>query len=754
MVPDDANHEHRVHQKPVLCVPELGHEERAAQIRFPDLSKDHKVPVNYPRDEEVDEGENRYQGAQCAEHYRDDEVDGPLGGARADAVVVLVLRLRQHHRPLRAHHGPPDKVLDELYVSCQVQRVDDPLHEHVVQIEVREVRKRVCQESQNAEGALHRILYPANECAAQRGNQHNENQVEPEEPSLELQLGPGVRSEDEEGAEDQHQDRWQEAREGGERERSHHPLEDHARLGRQHLDAEVPLEGLEAGQRADPADQGQEAEEDARHAGVAHKVRELHLVLLHLQILVDGVLMLGRHMGDPVLSAGRAPHAQHQPRLSLGGEGHEARVRVHRLCPLRELPHKVARGVLLLDHGLCRGIQHPLPFRISLRLQSVELLLVVLDLVVLSNESAAYPHEPVGIECWPPAWVLVVLLELKHGLLQPEPRPLAPPRQLGEPARLLDQVDRLDAAGEEHLEVGLQLRVRTPVLRDALHQHGGGARRFQLQEPAHADLQEPVHCLIHLVLCDKHHVPDHDDMDPENRAALFHVRHANLAQAVHLAAPGKEVDRAEDAHQGHAYEEEQPHAEVRKLDQHHLVHPDAGPHLVHGHLEGGGGPAEVALVREEGRRVEAALVEGPCIVLIELRVHVAEADKGYEADQQGNGVGSEGEPQHCKVPRFVHFKGQGLLPAMCLFAGCGILILAGCGILLRLVRRPEVLQPVAQLISQGARALWLGPRDVGRGVGVDPGHPDLTLEEALGLIEVAFEATGLRRSEGCSNEGG
>mmetsp|Transcript_11334 Transcript_11334/g.36046 ORF Transcript_11334/g.36046 Transcript_11334/m.36046 type:complete len:419 (+) Transcript_11334:1839-3095(+) len=367
-------------------------------------------------------------------------------------------------------------------------------------------------------------------------------------------------------------------------------------------------------------------------------------------------------MGNPLLGTRRAAHAEHEPRLSLGGEGHEASVRVHGLGPLGEPLDAPARGVLLLDHGLLRGLHDAIPLRVRLGLQVRQDLLVVLDLVVHVHKPAAYPHEPVREEHRPPGLVLAALLPLEHGLLQAQPVGLYFLHELGKPARVLHQVDGLDAIRKQQLKVRLQLGVRAPALRDALHQHGRGSWRLQLQQPPHAHVQESVHGLVHVELRDQDDVPDHDDVDPEDVAAVAQARHPHPAQLVDLIVAHDQMQRRENAEEGHADEEEEPHAKVRKLYQQHLVHPDADAQLVHRHLQGGGRPAQRVLLRNEGRRVEAALVHGPRVVLVELGVQAPEEGDGDDADQKRGAIGGEGEAKNIEVPALVGFQHKSLLP--------------------------------------------------------------------------------------------
>mmetsp|Transcript_12373 Transcript_12373/g.43586 ORF Transcript_12373/g.43586 Transcript_12373/m.43586 type:complete len:200 (+) Transcript_12373:132-731(+) len=89
-----AGHQHAIEHEAVEDVSQLGRPEDATQIGLSGLGKRDEVPVHHPADQKVDEGDNEDRWAESAEYEADDQYRRPACAAGADAIVVLVLRLR------------------------------------------------------------------------------------------------------------------------------------------------------------------------------------------------------------------------------------------------------------------------------------------------------------------------------------------------------------------------------------------------------------------------------------------------------------------------------------------------------------------------------------------------------------------------------------------------------------------------------------------------------------------------------------
>mmetsp|Transcript_83931 Transcript_83931/g.237792 ORF Transcript_83931/g.237792 Transcript_83931/m.237792 type:complete len:233 (+) Transcript_83931:454-1152(+) len=225
---EDAAHEDGVEQHAKLHVPHLLHKEGTAEVMLPRLRKHQQVGVHDPTDQDVDKCDKREDWVEAKENQGDDNVQSCARRTAPDAVVVLVFRLCLFYGPFFAQDRTEAQVLDNLDVACDAHAMRDPLHEHVIHVEVGCRGQRVGQDLKHRRRVVVDPLGPAHNRVADCVDEEDVHGQEGKVPFLDLQLGPGEGLQRIEILKDDHQDGWQEAHEQDEGHRGQHPV-DHGR---------------------------------------------------------------------------------------------------------------------------------------------------------------------------------------------------------------------------------------------------------------------------------------------------------------------------------------------------------------------------------------------------------------------------------------------------------------------------------------------------------------------------------------------
>mmetsp|Transcript_42366 Transcript_42366/g.77373 ORF Transcript_42366/g.77373 Transcript_42366/m.77373 type:complete len:241 (+) Transcript_42366:305-1027(+) len=234
------------------------HPEDTAQVWLFRLCEVYEIAIDKAADCKIDKCQEVDRWRQGTEDNPDAQIYGEAGTARSDAIVILVLWLRQCFCLGGLVHLYEQPILHQVHGTREICEVSSPLQDQEVHVEMRCMRHRLSQNVEDLERRLGKCLHYVPQRWPNGSDEKHEHHLEYEVPILEPSLSFSRIRQREAELKNEDQESWQEC---------HHELQAQCWcegtpqwLKRSHVDFICDL--------GDPNDQGQIAHVKSSHKAI------------------------------------------------------------------------------------------------------------------------------------------------------------------------------------------------------------------------------------------------------------------------------------------------------------------------------------------------------------------------------------------------------------------------------------------------------------------------------------------------------